>query len=89
MFRIVTDLPVFAKTFTYTAQCNIQVIDPKKAPNPPARVTGTGTGAACTAAKKMQPKKRRPEPMPDIANVNLLKVNLLKLENQECCNIQK
>ncbi len=39
--------------------------------------------------KKMQPKKRRPEPMPDIANVNLLKVNLLKLENQECCNIQK
>lgn len=34
--------------------------------------------------KKMQPKKRRPEPMPDIANVNLL-----KLENQECCNIQK
>ena len=39
--------------------------------------------------KKMQPKKRRPESMPDIANVNLLKVNLLKLENQECCNIQK
>ncbi|MFC2541006.1 hypothetical protein, partial [Neisseria sicca] len=52
MFRIVTDLPVFAKTFTYTVQCNIQVIDPKKAPNPPARITGTGTGAACTAAKK-------------------------------------
>ncbi|EGV38459.1 hypothetical protein [Neisseria weaveri] len=48
--------PVFAKTLTYTAQCNIQVIDPKKAPNPPARVTGTGTGktadAACAAAKK-------------------------------------
>lgn len=48
--------PVFAKTFTYTAQCNIQVIDPKKAPNPPARVTGKGTGktadSACTAAKK-------------------------------------
>ncbi|XQD08715.1 hypothetical protein ACM720_02665 [Neisseria sp. LNP16475] len=48
--------PVFAKAFTYTAQCNIQVIDPKKAPNPPARVTGAGTGktadAACTAAKK-------------------------------------
>jgi hypothetical protein len=88
MFNIVTGLLVFDKTFTDTSQCNIQVIDPKKAPNPPARVTGAGTGktadAACTPAKKMQPKKRRPEPMPDIANVNLL-----KLENQECCNIQK
>lgn len=44
-----------AKLYTYTAQCNIQVIDAKKAPNPPARVFGKGTGktedAACKAAK--------------------------------------
>lgn len=49
--------PAFAKTYKYTAQCNIQVIDPKIAPNPPPlRVTGSGTGntsdGACAAAKK-------------------------------------
>lgn len=67
--------PAFSKTFTYTAQCNIQVIDPKKAPNPPARATGIGTGktadATCIAAKRMLLKKHQQEPMPAIANASL------------------
>jgi hypothetical protein len=45
------------RTWTCSASCNIQVINPRIAPNPPDRVTGIASGSseseACEAAKRM------------------------------------